>query len=199
MKAVSRHTANRVSTVAEAVMVDRTASQPNVEIPRQVPTSRHRFLDYFKGFENIEAVRETLGGMTDKILRELQVEFFGSKFGYMGVSDEDGHILASADYLKNGKWRDIYLDVIHELVHVKQFREGKELFDESYPYADRPTEVEAYRHTVKEARRLGMNDDEIFEYLKVTWLSDSEVKQLARNVGINAPQKSGRGRRARIS
>jgi hypothetical protein len=199
MATVSRLNASRVSTIAEAVTIDQTASNLGVEIPRQVPTSRHRFLDYFKGFENLEAVRETFGDETNKVLRGLQVEFFGSKFGYMGVSDEDGHILASADYLKNGKWRDIYLDVIHELVHVRQFREGKELFDESYGYAERPTEVEAYRHTVKEARRLGMTDDEIFEYLKVTWLTDLEAKQLAKNVGVNVPQKSGRGRRARIS
>lgn len=199
MATVSHLSASRVSTIAEAVTIDQTASNLGVEIPRQVPTSRHRFLDYFKGFENLEAVRETFGDETNKVLRSLQVEFFGSKFGYMGVSDEDGHILASADYLKNGKWRDIYLDVIHELVHVKQFREGKELFDESYGYADRPTEVEAYRHTVKEARRLGMTDDEIFKYLKVTWLSDLEAKQLAKNVGVNVPRKSGRGRRARIT
>jgi hypothetical protein len=199
MRAVSHPTASRVATMAEVVTVDQSASYPNVEIPRQVPTTRHRFLEYFKGFEKLEAVKETFGDETDKILRNLEVEFFGSKFGYMGVSDEDGHILASAEYLKNGNQRDIYLDVIHELVHVKQFKDGKELFDESYEYAERPTEVEAYKHTVKEARRLGMKDDEIFEYLKVTWLSDSEVKQLAKNVGVSIPQKSGRGRRARIS
>ena len=199
MKTVSQPTASRVTTMAEVVTVNRSLSYPDVEIPRQVPTTKHRFLEYFKGFEKLEAVKETFGDETDKILRNLEVEFFGSKFGYMGVSDEDGHILASADYLKNGKQRDIYLDVIHELVHVKQFKEGKELFDESYEYAERPTELEAYRHTVKEARRLGMKDDEIFEYLKVTWLSDSEVKQLAKNLGVSVPQKSGRGRRARIS
>jgi hypothetical protein len=199
MRSVSPPIASRISTIAEAVTVDQTAPYLSVEIPRQVPTTKHRFLDYFKGFENLQAVRETFGDETDKILRSLEVEFFGSKFGYMGVSDEDGHVLASADYLKNGNWRDIYLDVVHELVHVRQFREGKELFDESYEYADRPTEVEAYRHTVKEARRLGMSDREIFEYLKVTWLSDSEVKQLAKNVGVSVPQQSGRGRRARIS
>jgi hypothetical protein len=156
-------------------------------------------MDYFKGFEKVPAVQETFGDETNKVLATLQVEFFGSKFGYMGVSDEDGHLLASADYLKNGKWRDIYLDVVHELVHVRQFREGKELFDETFEYADRPTELEAYKHTVKEARRLGLSDDEIFEYLKVTWLTDPEVKRLAKNVGVSVPQKYGRGRRARIA
>jgi hypothetical protein len=35
----------------------------------------------------------------------------------------------------------------------------------------------------------------------VTWLSDPEVKRLAKNVDVNVPvpQKSGRGRRARIT
>jgi hypothetical protein len=196
---VSRCIAGKVSTVAKAVTVNEPASLPNVQIPREVPTSRHRFLDYFKGFEKAQAVRETFGDETDKALEELKVEFFDPKFGYMGVSDEDGHLLASADYLKNGNWRDIYLDVVHELVHVKQFSEGKDLFDQNFEYVDRPTELEAYRHTVKEAKRIGMSDDEIFEYLKVTWLSEPEVKRLARNVGVTVSQKPGRGRRARIS
>jgi hypothetical protein len=196
----NRGTSSKPS-ISRTVTTSETVSLPNVQIPREVPTSRHRFMDFFKGFENVPAVRETFGNETDKVLASLQVEFFGSKFGYMGVSDEDGHLLASADYLKNGKWRDIYLDVVHELVHVRQFHEGKELFDEAFEYPDRPTELEAYTHTVKEARRLGMTDDEILEYLKVTWLSDPEVKLLAKNVevNVNVPQKPGRGRRARIT
>jgi hypothetical protein len=195
----SRRVPKNQSEAARAITVNQPVPLPNVQIPREVPTSRHPFLDYFKGFDKVAAVRETFGDQTDKILGNLRVEFFGSKFGYMGVSDEDGHILASADYLKNGKWRDIYLDVVHELVHVRQFMEGKELFDETFEYADRPTELEAYRHTVKEARRIGMTDEEIFEYLKVTWLSEPEVKRLAKNVDVSPPEKVGRGRRARIS
>jgi len=168
MASMSRRGVEGVSAVAKVVTVNELASPLNVQIPMEVPTSRHRFLDYFRGFEKVEAVRETFGEESDRVLEGLQVEFFGSKLGYMGVSDEDGYLLASADYLKNGNWRDIYLDVVHELVHVRQFKEGKELFDESFEYVDRPTELQAYRHTVKEARRLGMTDDEISDYLKVT-------------------------------
>jgi hypothetical protein len=114
------------------------------------------------------------------------------------VSDEDGHLIVSANYLKEGDLRSIYLDLVHELVHVMQFREGKRLFDESYEYVERPTELEAYGHAVKEARRLGMSDDEIFEYLKVMWLDEDEVQRLARNIGIDVPQKSGPARGVRI-
>jgi hypothetical protein len=157
---------------------------PDVQIPKEVPIIKYSFLDYFKGFEAVSAVREIFGDQTGNVLSELQVEFFGTRFGYMGVSDEDGHVFVSANYLKQGDARSIYLDVVHELVHVRQFREGKALFDETYEYVDRPTELEAYKHTVKEARRLGMSDDEIFDYLKVTWLNDQEVRRLAENLKV---------------
>jgi hypothetical protein len=77
--------------------------------------------------------------------------------------------------------------------------EGRELFDESYEYVDRPTELEAYKHALKEARRLGMSDGELFEYLKVTWLDEEEVKRLARNLGVVIPEEPHPARRARVS
>jgi hypothetical protein len=167
----------------------KTFGLPNVKVPKEVPIAKHRFMDYFKGFEKLPIVREIFGKDTDKVLAGLEVEFSGGRFGYMGTSDEDGHLIISAHYLREGDSRSIYLDVIHELVHVRQFREGRELFDESYEYADRPTELEAYRHALKEARRLDMSDDEIFEYLKVTWLNEDEVQRLATNIGVYPTQK----------
>jgi hypothetical protein len=167
-----------------------------VQIPSNVPIAMHPFSDYFKGFEKIPAVREIFGQETEKVLSELRVEFFSSKFGYMGVSDEDGHLIVSAYYLRNGDSLSKYLDVVHELVHVRQYREGKALFDESFEYHDRPTELEAYRHATKEARRLGMSDEEIFEYLKVDWLDEEEVRKLARNLGLTPPKRI-RGERVR--
>jgi hypothetical protein len=161
---------------------------PEVEIPVSVPIAMHPFTDFFKGFERVAAVRELFGQETDQVLAELKVEFFSSKFGYMGVSDEDGHLIVSAYYLKDGERVSKYLDVVHELVHVKQFRGGSALFDEGYEYHERPTELEAYRHAVKEARRLGMPDEEIFEYLKVDWMSENEVRKLARSLGVNPPR-----------
>jgi len=84
--------------------------------------------------------------------------------------------------------------VVHELVHVRQFGEGKPLFDEAYEYHERPTELEAYSHAIKEARRLGMSDNEIFEYLKVDWMSEDEVRKLARNLNVKPPPKRGQER-----
>ena len=117
------------------------------------------------------------------MLRNLKVEF-SSIWGYMGTSDKDGHIIVNSRYLNNGDRIDIYLDVIHELVHVKQFMEGKELFDNRYDYVERPTEIEAYRRTVEEARNLGLGDERICEYLKTEWMSSDDLKRLAKKLGV---------------
>lgn len=158
-------------------------SQLNVKIRRNVKISMHPFTEYFKGFEKVAAVREVFGEETEKVLGNLKVEFAGIR-GYMGVSEIDGHLIMGARYLNEGGIVDIYLDIIHELVHVRQFMEGKELFDSDYAYVERPTEVEAYRHAVKEAKRLGMDDDRICEYLKTEWMSDDDLQRLARTVGV---------------
>jgi hypothetical protein len=102
----------------------------------------------------------------------------------MFVNNANGHLMISAKYLKNGDRIDIYLDLIHELVHVKQFMEGKELFDVNYGYTERPTEVEAYRVAVREARRLGLSEDRICQYLKTEWMNVEEFKRLAESMDV---------------
>ena len=87
--------------------------------------------------------------------------------------------------LKAGKI--LYLDVVHEFIHVKLFMAGKNLFDEDYEYVDRPTEIEAYQITVDEAKKIGMDNDEIFDYLQVDWIDDESHKRLAKTVGIKIP------------
>jgi hypothetical protein len=139
--------------------------------------------DYFKGLEKSEAVRKIFGEKTEEVLRNIRVEF--TKFiGYMGTSDTDGHIIVNVRYLTNGDKVDIHLDVIHELVHVKQFIEGKDLFDPNYDYVDRPTEIEAYRYAVEEARRMGLSDERICEYLKTEWMSNEGLKRLAKSLNV---------------
>ncbi|MGP8070897.1 MAG: hypothetical protein ACLP5V_13515 [Candidatus Bathyarchaeia archaeon] len=176
-----------------------------VRIIRQVPTSkrgaktRHSFSDYFKGFQTVRAVREIFGKETDEVLAGLRVEFLNARSDYIWVSDKDGHLIANANYLRYGETRAIYLDLIHELVHVKQFRDGRKIllsFGKRFEYVDRPTELEAYKHTIKEARRLGMTDGEIVDYLRVTWLEEEEVRRLARNLGVKVSRKNGPVRRA---
>ena len=141
------------------------------------------FADYFKDFDKVDAVRGIFGERTEEVLHNLKVEltWFG---GYMFVNSSNGHLVINARYLNSGDKVDIYLDLIHELRHIKQFMEGKELFDSHYDYVDRPTEVEAYRYTVQEARRIGLSDERICQYLKTEWMSTNDLKRLAKAVNV---------------
>jgi hypothetical protein len=146
--------------------------------------STRRFNDYFKGMEKVQAVRDTFGERTEEVLNDLKVEFTWVG-GYMWVNNIDGHLMVSAKYLNDGDRLDVYLDLIHELVHIKQFMEGKELFDFHYSYTERPTELEAYGAAVKEARRLGLSDERICLYLKTEWMSGKDLRQLAKALNVN--------------
>ena len=144
---------------------------------------KYPFLACFPDFEKTEAVKGIFGEKTEEVLRNLKVEFIRWG-GYMGIDDTDGHIIVNSHYWKSGDKTDIYLDVIHELFHVKQFLDGRELFDPRYTYIDRPTEVEAYKYTVKEARRIGYSDERICQYLKTEWMSNKDLKTLAKNLNV---------------
>jgi len=159
-------------------------SKLGVRIERKAPTHLLPFARYFRGFEKNPAVRELFGEETGKVLGELKVEFFSARFGYMGTSDVDGHLLVSTHHLSDADFRTVYLDVVHELCHVRQFRRGRPLFYPKLSYVDAPSEIEAYRFTVKEGRRIGMTDRELRDYLKVEWISDAEHRRLARRTGV---------------
>ena len=146
-------------------------------------TSTQMFLYCFNGFEKSEAVRGIFGDKTDQVLSNLKVEF--TWFGYMGVDDDSGHLMVNKRYLNNGDKTDIYLDVVHELCHVKQWMEGRELFDEKYDYVDRPTEVEAYRYAVQEAKRIGLSHNRILQYLKTEWMSQKDLNRLVKNMSVD--------------
>jgi hypothetical protein len=141
------------------------------------------FAVYFKDFEKIEAVKRIFGEKTAEVLQNLKVDLIWFS-GYMYVDSSTGHLVISARYLTTGNKVDIYLDIIHELCHVKQLMEGKDLFDPQYSYVKRPTEIEAYLYTVQEARRLGLSDKRICEYLKTEWMSDRDLKFLAKAVNV---------------
>jgi hypothetical protein len=142
------------------------------------------FADYFKDFEKLNAVKGIFGEKTDEVLHHLKVELSWVG-GYMYVDGSDGHLVISKNYLSNGNKTDIYLDLIHELCHVKQFLDGRELFDPRYDYVGRPTEIEAYRYTVQEARRLGLSEERICLYLKTEWMSQDDLKKLAKSLNVS--------------
>ena len=129
------------------------------------------------------AVQGIFGRETEVVLRNLKVDFIW--FGYMGVSDDNGHLMVNKHYLSTGRKQDIYLDVIHELCHVRQHMDGRYLFDPRYDYVDRPTEIEAYRYAVQEAKRMGLGANEIREYLQTEMMSTQALEKLIKNMGVD--------------
>ncbi len=167
-------------------MVGTISMSSRIRINREATTGSYRFLDVFTGFESLDAVKMIFDGRTNEVVARLRVNIQGRP-GYLRVDDETGDIVISREYLKTGEERYLHLDVVHELVHVRQFMEGKELFDRRYTYVDRPTEIEAYRTCVAEGRRLEMKDEELVEYLKIEWVSEEELGRLLSNVGVTNP------------
>ena len=108
----------------------------------------------------------------------------------MYVDGADGHLVISKSYLNSGDKTDIYLDLIHELCHVKQFMDGKELFDPHFDYVDRPTEIEAYQYCVAEAKRLGLDEQRILVYLKTEWMRSEDLDRLLCNIGFERSNDS---------
>ena len=155
----------------------------DVVINRDVPIGSFPFKDIFEGFERVAAVRSIFGSSTDRVLSALRVDVEDGR-GYMRINAEKGSVIVNAKYLKDGDEVHLYLDVVHELVHIKQHMEGKELWDKRYAYVDRPTELEAYRVALGEARRLGLGERDIVDYLKVSWVTDEEFGRLLGTLGV---------------
>ena len=155
------------------------------KVKRDLPEGRYRLREVFSGFEDSAALKRCVGRpqVHKKIIDDTYITLTPDP-GYMYVNDEDGSIIVGLEYLKTADTRYLYLDLIHELVHIKQFLEGKELFDKSYSYVDRPTEIEAYQCAVEEGRKIGMDDDAIAEYLYVEWVTRKEHSRLLRTLGV---------------
>jgi hypothetical protein len=169
-----------------------------VRIERVAPAKLYPFTKFFQGFEEVPTVRELFGARTKQVLRNVKVEFFSARFGYMGTSDVDGHLIISTHHLKDSDFKTVYLDLVHELCHVRQFRKGRPLFYPKLSYVDAPSEIEAYRLTVKEGQRIGMTKRQLLDYLKVEWISPVEHRRLARRCGLGGKSSRGRAHRSRI-
>lgn len=138
------------------------------------------------GLENSPVLKSLFGGHEEnrRVVEETQVKL-RKRGGYMHIDDEDRSIVASLDYVNQGDERDLYLDFVHELTHIKQLMEGRQLFEPGFEYVDRPTELEAYSVVVKEGRRLGMTWEEIRDYLYAEWMNREEFMRLLRNLGVS--------------
>jgi hypothetical protein len=108
--------------------------------------------------------------------------------GYRMVETKDDVIVVARSHLANSPAIDVYLDIVHEFLHILQRHQGRVIWPRaSLSYVDRPTEIEAYAYSIAEARRLGVPDSYLRRYLRVTWIRKPEYHRLLRNVGVSLP------------
>ena len=176
--------------MSRGLLISRTASVivlrvQGFRVRRTAGIGEHRLAEVFSGLETSSALVNVFGSeeeMTKTLGHlKLRVEPFDSG---LWLDRDTGTICIGFKHLAGAKSDFLYLDVIHVLVHVRQFLEGKELYDQAFEYVERPTELEAYRQTVAEARRVGFKEDEILKYLRLDAADDSELGKLMEKIGV---------------
>lgn len=175
-----------------------TTSNLPIKLNRKTPPpALQPFTDYFKGFEKVGAVRKVFGDETEAVLARLKIGFISNRRMYMGIRDDDGNIAVGTYHLRHSTERVLYLDVVHELFHIKQWMEDKKWFTKEHEkfmgdfslYYSSPLEVPAYKHTVREAERLGMSRKEIAEYLKMLPVAQRVWNRFIKDMEINPPPR----------
>ncbi len=173
-----------------------------LRIARELPPGRYPLLEVFRGLDRVPAFRKYPGSATARrrLARDTQVEIAARRGEWMYVAphrlprDADSRwrpitargdcIVVSGQHLRKSPAMTLYLDILHELLHVVQRSQGRELWDEQYAYVDRPTELEAYGFANLEARRLGVKDAFLREYLRVAWVGAKDHRRLLSHLGV---------------
>jgi hypothetical protein len=153
---------------------------------RAVGPGAYTVADVFQGLEGSHTLAALYPSESDRSAAVRSTRLVVTPedvYGY--VDDGDGAIHLGHEHLTTGNPLVVLLDVLHELVHVKQLKEGRDLYDARYPYVDRPTEIEAYALVVEEARLLGMSEREVAGYLYVEWASREDHRRLCRRLGVD--------------
>jgi hypothetical protein len=159
----------------------------NFTINRNLGEGLYDIAKVFSGLADVKILQKIYGNKESlaSVLERVKVKIINNEY-YMHVDDTDGCVVVALNHLTKADERTLYLDIIHELVHVKQFMDGRDIYDERYSYVDRQTEIEAYQVVVDEARKLGMSDEEIIDYLTVEWVSEDGLKRLANRLGVSS-------------
>lgn len=118
----------------------------------------------------------------DRLVDDAVVRIKKRERGYCYVDVLVPAVTVSEHYYRKGNSLDLYLDLAHELTHLRQHLEGKNIWEHSIPYVDRLTEIEGYAVAVEEGRRLGMTEAEIKNHLSNPWMSKEEIGRLRDNI-----------------
>ena len=154
-------------------------------VRRRTEVGECKLTDVFVGLEPSISLSKVFGSKAEmsKMLGHLKLMVEPNDSG-LWLDRDTGTICIGYKHLSTAKSDFLYLDVIHVLVHVQQFLEGRDLYDQAFEYVERPTELEAYRYTVAEARRVGLKEEEILRYLRLDAADDSELGKLMEKIGV---------------
>ena len=137
-------------------------------------------------FEESPAVRRIattdipIGTLLDSAFVEIAK---GEGFCFVNVENPDKPFINLFEsYYNQGNPLDLYIDLAHELTHLRQHAEGKDLWDHELHYVDRPTEIEGYAVALEEGIRLGMTEEQVVRHLSNPWLSQAEAARLRNNI-----------------
>jgi len=157
------------------------------KVRRTAAVGEHKLADVFGGLGASSGLQKVFGSRAEmaKVIRHLKLRVEPYASG-LWLDKNTGTVCIGYKHLLAAKSDFLYLDVVHVLVHVRQFLEGRELYDQAFEYIERPTELEAYRCTVAEARRVGLQEEEILKYLRMDAADDSELGKLMEKIGVKA-------------
>lgn len=146
---------------------------------RGLPDGLHPFLALLPEVLSSPALR--LVG-TDRIpghevIRSARVRIVAER-GFCWVDETTPCIVLTRPYYESGDALDLYLDLLHEATHLRQLLEGRDVWDESFPYHRRPTEIEGYAVAVAEGRRLGLDAKAIRAHVTNPWMTPAQVTEL---------------------
>ena len=174
------------------------------QIDRTVPIGRHPITTAFPGIESTATARRHLADASERkrLYAETQVDIVPEDvWMYVAphalpkgmrrrwsprVAPDADCIVIGESHLRESPALIVFLDIFHELCHVLQRRAGRELFDRKVSYVRRSTEIEAYQFALDEARRLGVDNETLREYLRVEWVTEAELEELYRTLGVAA-------------
>ncbi|HXQ94563.1 MAG TPA: hypothetical protein VN864_05275 [Thermoplasmata archaeon] len=179
-------------------------SPAGFRVRRDIAVGRHPLLTVFPGLSDLPTAErhEPDAARRAKLHGETQVEVVDEDMWmYVApfelpkvfrrrwkpvVSPETDCIVVGQSHLSESPSLILFLDIFHELRHVQQRQAGRELWPDKLSYVERPTELEAYQFVVDEARRFGVSDATLREYLRVEWIDDSELARLYDALGVPA-------------
>ena len=159
-------------------------------VNRTLPEGLHPYLHILPGAARSPAMARITPSpqAAQQLLKDARVLVRAGR-GYAFVDVDTPCIVLSEWYYRKGAPLDLYMDLLHELTHIRQHHEGMDLWDESYSYVDRPTEIEGYAVAVEEGRRLGMKDADVVRHLSNPWMTSEDVQRLIRNMAKFTAQR----------